>query len=363
MVLRCHTLLDQNMNIVENDFLQELREDEIQNALDLLGSGCELSEFETFTSSPMPMDREAIDDNNNKCLNKDVRKSGEKWIKRSKKLERPNTIKRRYICDMCQCMMSSKDALKQHMHMKHLSEPIPCKKCDKVLSPSSLYLHEKLQHSQKFVNVSCIICKGHFKHERALQEHLRKIHNLSKTNVKVFHRICPSCGKVYTNKNSFYDHLRMKHPKSSPESLMVSCEMCGKSFGRQHLLLKHKKTHERSKETCPFCFRVFYDEDKLRSHLKEHESKKEFHCKYCPKVYTNRLSLKNHSQSNHAANRKEKKKANCILCHRVLSSEHALKGHLRRVHKIYASRNGSQDIELDKPKIVPILHQYEEVFL
>lgn len=363
-------LLDQNMSIVENenDFLQELREDEIQNALDLLGSGCELSEFETFSSSPVPpikayMDREPIDVNNN-AVPDVVLKSGRKRIKRSKILERPTVDKEKYICDICQSTVNSKDALKQHMLMKHLSSPIPCDKCHKLLNPSSVYLHEKLQHSQTLVMVSCPVCKTPLKHERALNEHLKKIHKFPKQNssIKTFHRICQTCGKIYTNKNSFYDHVRIKHPKLSPESLRVTCDLCGKDFERQHLLLKHRKTHESPKESCPICFRIFYDHDKFMVHMSEHENKQEFCCKFCPKVYTNKFSLKNHCQVCHSGNATGTKDAECLLCHRWMSSEHALKGHLRRVHKIYAIKGG-QDVELDKPKIVPILRQYEEVFL
>lgn len=368
MVLRCHTLLlDQSMSIVENDFLQELREDEIQNALDLLGSGCELSEFETFSASPAPppiksyMDRrESIDENNNNAVSEVVLKSsGKRMIKQFK-----NFMKEKYVCDICQSAVNLKDALKQHMLMKHLSSPIPCEKCHKLLNPSSLYLHEKLQHSQTVDIVTCPVCKAQLKHERALHEHLKKIHKFPKTkpSIKTFHRICPTCGKIYTNKNSFYDHLRIKHPKFSPESLRVACDLCGKSFKRQHLLLKHRKTHERLKESCPICFRAFHDPERLRFHMNEHENKQELRCKFCSKVYTNKFSLKNHYQSHHAGNVSVSKEAECVLCHRLMSSEHALKGHLRRVHKMFASKTG-QDIELDKPKIVPILRQYEEVFL
>lgn len=315
MVLRCHALLDQN--IEENDFLQELREDEIQNALDLLGSGCELSEFESFSPSLPPLTDENNNNNLKLCNPMKVAKS-KKMIRKGNEM---------YECDICKRNIKSKDALKQHMAMKHLSGRITCKKCHKTLNPSSFYLHEKLQHSSVFVTVvTCPVCKIHLKHTRALGEHLRRIHKVTKPkSVMKFHRICESCGKIFNNKNTFYTHLRIKH---KPTPGHEKCEICEKIFERRDVLLKHQKTHETLKKSCDICTRTFYDERKFKRHLQQHESPS-FSCDLCPNMYENKFSLKNHVKSHEETVRRE-----CHICNRWLSSQSAVKGHLKRVHKI-----------------------------
>uniref|UniRef100_A0A336MB59 CSON012586 protein n=1 Tax=Culicoides sonorensis TaxID=179676 RepID=A0A336MB59_CULSO len=353
MILRCHTFVDQTMNSLQNDdFLQELEEDEIQNALDLLGSTCELSEFETFNAIPAPKKMLLCnkDSDEGERYQDSIMSRNEEKIMKNHKFDE----KRSYICDMCNNTLKTKDALKQHMLMKHLTSKVSCQKCFKLLNPASLYLHYKFQHSLTFM-VQCPVCKITLKHDRALNEHLKKIHKVKKPPCdKKFHRICSACGKIYGNKNSFYDHIRIKHPKQKADTLKVSCEICRKEFNRRHLLLKHLKTHSTNKESCPICLKTFSNQNLLSNHFKLHKSETQFQCEFCPNVYLHKSSLKSHLQICHLP----KTEIECLLCHRWISSEYALKGHLRRVHK-----NNSTKQITDKSKIAPVLNQYDEVFL
>ncbi|XP_063706414.1 zinc finger protein 69 homolog [Culicoides brevitarsis] len=154
MVLRCHSnsMLDHGL-----DFLQELREDEIQTALDLFG----IDEFESFS-----MEHHVTS-------------------------ETPEIVEEKFVCDICGKIFDAKDVLEHHMMLKHLKNSVSCEICGKQLSPSSVYLHQKTQHS--FVEgLKCDICGVFLKHERSLKEHLKKFHHIA-AQKKAFHRICSSC--------------------------------------------------------------------------------------------------------------------------------------------------------------------------
>ena len=76
-----------------------------------------------------------------------------------------------------------------------------------------------------------------------------------------------------------------------------TCNVCGKSFGRQDVLRRHEKSHENfcTSHICSICGQLFGRKDTLRRHEKSHE--KAHTCNICGKSFGRQDVLKRHEKS------------------------------------------------------------------
>lgn len=273
-----------------------------------------------------------------------------------------NQSRPKFTCDICQASILSKEALKKHMRFKHMTKFIKCKICSKHLSPSSLYMHNRIQHAPKLY-VECTICNAKLKHERILMKHLKQIHKIdnSKKGPQPFERVCVKCGRVFTNKNTFYDHVRIKHARD-PKKFRVTCEICQATFNKRYTLLQHiARIHNETKSHCPICQKVILDKNALKLHIEKHDKGPSYVCIMCNKIYTNRFSLDHHNKTIHPKNPAHAKPAQCNICCSWLSNEHSLKVHLRRKHKMSNIKTAKR-IDDNAFEKLPILVRYQESF-
>jgi uncharacterized Zn-finger protein len=91
---------------------------------------------------------------------------------------------------------------------------------------------------------TCEECQKTFGKNRNLQAHIRRVHAGIKQSGS---HLCDweDCKREFSSKNALKVHLATVHEKIKP----YTCEKCKKSFGHKHLLVRHRRTHEREHES------------------------------------------------------------------------------------------------------------------
>ncbi|XP_030759329.1 zinc finger protein 358-like [Sitophilus oryzae] len=163
-----------------------------------------------------------------------------------------------------------------------------CPDCPKSFSRRiQLRRHASVHMQQK--GFSCGICEKWFPTRSALVRHER-IH----TGERPFQ--CEVCSRSFAQKEILFRHL-MTHTGQRP----YSCPHCSKGFNQKEQLRVHLTTHsdvdgsDISLHYCTLCPKVFCHASGLSRHLLTHTGKT-FRCLECDKNFTDKSSLKRHSQ-------------------------------------------------------------------
>ena len=115
-----------------------------------------------------------------------------------------------FNCPYCPCGYSDEVCIIEHLKEKHNKTVFPCKICKKLLSrKDDLKRHISHAHGEsKHENFQCLQCE--YKTKR--KENLNK-------------------------------HVKNKHEKAE-----YKCDICSKTFNWKQSMMKHKKTHEETKQ-------------------------------------------------------------------------------------------------------------------
>ena len=106
----------------------------------------------------------------------------------------------------------------------------------------------------------------------------------------IVENICKKCEKSFPRaKDAIY------HEKHCGE---CACDTCGKVFSNKLSLRRHSQTHE-EKNKCESCNKAFSSRNSLKQHLKTHSSSREknFTCRLCAANFTTMSNLKRHSKN------------------------------------------------------------------
>ena len=77
---------------------------------------------------------------------------------------------------------------------------------------------------------------------------------------------CKVCGAVFTSRTGLIGHTNRVHLKKHPHT----CPVCGKGFTVRELFHDHLNMHNNIKaHTCPFCSNSYTYKSSLRQHLRE----------------------------------------------------------------------------------------------
>ncbi|XP_036139106.1 zinc finger protein 431-like [Monomorium pharaonis] len=211
-----------------------------------------------------------------------------------------------YKCAHCDITFASKKKAHEHfraVHVSKLSEqestngPYFCAACRHTFIKKDDYFRhlESALHLNK-VNreisiqaiFSCAICSKKLITQRALDQHIRRIHKGAKRfacnmygctfqcarrtdldrhkqlHVEERNVVCEHCGKTFTSVSILKDHVLYIHSKER----QFICEKCGKAFKRNSLLKRHKLSHEQHRPfACTQCSTAFKRSHHLTRHM------------------------------------------------------------------------------------------------
>uniref|UniRef100_A0A1I8MP39 C2H2-type domain-containing protein n=1 Tax=Musca domestica TaxID=7370 RepID=A0A1I8MP39_MUSDO len=170
------------------------------------------------------------------------------------------TKRKRYVCNKCQRVFNSCNALKYHHRTHSGLRPHQCDICGKsFFAVGALKAHTRTHTGDK--PFECEHCNRKFRQWGDLKYHTISIHSNLKNHQ------CEFCGKSFSRKYSLVVHLRIHTSERN-----YKCEFCTKSFRASTYLQNHRKIHTGEKPyECDICskkFRVYGD---LRRHLRVHE--------------------------------------------------------------------------------------------
>ena len=167
--------------------------------------------------------------------------------------------------------------------------------------------HHLKEHERKHtgdMKYTCDVCGKKF----YIQAHMKR-HMYSHTGLKP--HVCRwKCGLTFASYGGRMKHERINHYEENP--LEIDCDVCGRPFRNQQLLVKHRMTHlnpsERMEYRCSFCH-IMFDTVKIRlRHEKLHKDGDNFACPECDRQFTNEKNLAHHIKHHHTATEASDKK-------------------------------------------------------
>ncbi|XP_070153379.1 zinc finger protein 737 isoform X2 [Polyergus mexicanus] len=213
-----------------------------------------------------------------------------------------------YKCPNCNVSFASKKKAHEHFKAIHVPKlnksesinnggPYFCDKCRHTFIKrddyfrhlkSTLHLSKINRDTPIRAIFSCTFCLKKLITQRALDQHIRRIHKGEKRFVcniyectfqcarrtdldrhKQLHIeernvVCEHCGKTFTSISILKDHVLYIHSKER----QFICEVCGKAFKRNSLLKRHKLSHEQHRPfVCMQCSTAFKRSHHLTRHM------------------------------------------------------------------------------------------------
>lgn len=160
---------------------------------------------------------------------------------------------------MCQNKYSTPAALDHHLATS--SHIYSCTLCDKVF-PCERYLRRHLQIHSEAESFTCNVCKKGFKTESYL-----KVHMIVHSEVKPYE--CATCKAAFNRKDKLKRHLLIHEPVKRFKCPFRS-RGCPKEFNRPDKLKCHILTHSCIKPfNCKICGKTFTRKSHFRDHIKQ----------------------------------------------------------------------------------------------
>ncbi|XP_036408427.1 zinc finger protein 229-like [Megalops cyprinoides] len=153
------------------------------------------------------------------------------------------------------------------------------------------------------------------------QKHLQR-HRLIHSGVKPF--ICTQCGKRFSQSAHLIRHQRI-HTGDRP----FPCPDCGKSFNQAGDLKSHLRTHTGERPyTCGQCGKSFAKSCNLKSHQRTHSGERPYRCSQCGDAFMEMGHLRKHNRIHTG-----EKPYFCSRCGMGFTCVGSLKKHNQRKHK------------------------------
>ena len=253
-----------------------------------------------------------------------------------------------FVCDQCSYVAKKLSHLREHKRRVHITKEFKCDKCGKIFGFGKDLKRHFLTH-QKAENC-CDICGKMYKTVRTLADH-KKTHDtdyvkpefpcefcdkiFSTKYVLAYHiksehlgikksYMCPTCGKSFSQKNSYLQHANV-HMGIKP----YHCDICGKSFSYEKSLKEHKYMHADDKQfECPVCNKKFRQSSGVAIHMKIHKDRKDYVCSACGKGFSQKQALVRHERIHLG-----EKPFACSLCKRTFTDSSILRRHMMLIHK------------------------------
>uniref|UniRef100_A0A1Q3EYU9 Putative c2h2-type zn-finger protein n=1 Tax=Culex tarsalis TaxID=7177 RepID=A0A1Q3EYU9_CULTA len=136
---------------------------------------------------------------------------------------------------------------------------------------------------------------------------------------------CPAedCGTNFHCKISLRLHYNNRHGEDE-----FACDLCSKVYNSRKTLYHHRReTHTEKQFGCDQCGLQFVSNARLKRHQITHTDVREFKCPHCPKEFQRSNNLKVHLRSH-----TKEKPFECSLCDKAFGYQRLLRSHVERKH-------------------------------
>lgn len=165
-----------------------------------------------------------------------------------------NGRRKKFVCDQCNEVLTTKRAFAAHKWRVHL------------------------------IGVACRLCEKQFATETSRKNH-EKIHTGEPRKKEKYKRACyckdPECPKH-------------KYRRPTPRKPLSKCGHCDEVFVFKHDLRRHWWTVHNIGHKCQFCEKQFYQYSNREKHERTHTGQRPYACTYCPLAFSSQTYWKNH---------------------------------------------------------------------
>ena len=243
--------------------------------------------------------------------------------------KRGKGTKKEFKCSICEKVLVSNCALRDHMNGHNGLKPYKCQKCDKCFAArGSLKEHMQVHRGMTF---PCDKCGKIFYAKKQMVRHWKN-HPADYVPKSQKHQECKCdiCGKVFSYLKSLNDHINI-HKGLKP----YKCDLCDKSYSVEASLQDHKIKHRAKEFPCRYCGKFLPSQKKLRKHVKCHGEKileqaneeLKHKCEECGRLFYSPFNLKQHIKQIHMAVVKMDQYI-CQVCGKILKTKHGMDLHV-----------------------------------
>lgn len=193
---------------------------------------------------------------------------------------------------MCSFSSYGKYEIRSHILIHHLPlearKRYPCDQCSSILTTRmSLKTHKTHKHSGEKPHFC--FCGKSYALKETLKSHVRNVHNMERKYK------CPykDCGKGFNSNPRLNDHLNNVHGKKQK----IPCEKCGKIFNSLRNLQTHAVYHNNPMLKCQYCEKLFYIRKNLREHEESTHEGVTYNCSECQRSFQSTSGLRRHAKS------------------------------------------------------------------
>ncbi|XP_026730297.1 zinc finger and BTB domain-containing protein 17-like [Trichoplusia ni] len=304
------TNMKENIDINIGDLKEPMSLDNIE--IDELTKSVKEKDMATILeeSSVDKKDTDAEKEGDNDKMDVSIEKDKEEKVTISTETSNEQFDLEKSYCYLCSKQFTSARALCIHFSKSHRIKIIRprsykpkmrlCPDCGKEFSQNANFYRHVKSCSKPVQKLKCKICSLEVTSQAKLERHMSSHTGNYVKKDTGKEFICNVCGAIFNKVGNYALHLR-RHTKKYTQI----CKDCGKGFYRVSDLTVHMRIHTGERPlTCIHCSRTFARQDALAKHMKGHTDERPYQCEYCESRFKIKFDLKNHIQKSQLCLRK-----------------------------------------------------------